>query len=71
MSFFLFPYAQNVCVLSFRVLSKSFRTLSSIATYLAGSAFALLRATPAYRKQNLSYQYLNKNTVSLCGIPFL
>lgn len=33
-----------------KVLSKSFRTLSNIATYLAASAFAILRATPTYLK---------------------
>jgi len=31
-----------------KVLAKSFRTLSNIATYMAGSSFAILRATPAY-----------------------
>eukprot|EP00615_Pteridomonas_danica_P013017 CAMPEP_0114351566 /NCGR_PEP_ID=MMETSP0101-20121206/17295_1 /TAXON_ID=38822 ORGANISM="Pteridomonas danica, Strain PT" /NCGR_SAMPLE_ID=MMETSP0101 /ASSEMBLY_ACC=CAM_ASM_000211 /LENGTH=142 /DNA_ID=CAMNT_0001491537 /DNA_START=41 /DNA_END=466 /DNA_ORIENTATION=+ len=45
------------------VLSKSFRTLSSIATYLAGSSFAILRATPAYLEQNISY--LDKNAGAL------
>ena len=38
-----------------KILSKSFRTLSSLATYLAASAFAILRATPTYLTKNHSY----------------
>lgn len=43
-----------------QILSKSFRTLSNIATYLAASAFAILRATPTYLSS--SDAYLNENT---------
>jgi len=40
--------------LNTRVVSKSFRTLSSIATYLAAAAFAILRAAPAYLLKNVA-----------------
>ena len=35
-----------------RVLSKSFQTLSKISTYLAGSAFGILRCTPSWISDN-------------------
>jgi hypothetical protein len=42
-----------------KVLAKSFRTLSNIATYMAGSAFAILRATPTYLETMNCEEILN------------
>jgi len=53
-----------------KVVSSSFRTLSSTATYLAASAFAILYANPTYLVKNHGHDYLNANTGPVEALGF-
>lgn len=46
-----------------KILSKTFRALSSISTYLAAASFGILRASPTYLLGNASYLDKNKKEV--------